>query len=123
MFLIPKIIRETCCGPEGANASGTQGQRSTETTLPATGRSPKAHQSAAEQEATLLIHTANLKLLTEERVKRRKLPNLEDVKAALKRTITETSDERRIDDAIEAAVELGYANGKRSAISDARDID
>ena len=120
---LEKIFYEAFGGPKRAGASEAQSHRSVEKTLPATGRSAKAVQSAAEQEATLLIHAANLGVLTPELVKSRKLPNGEDVKAALKRTFAEMADEKRIDNAIAAAWELGYASGKRFAISDAPDID
>ena len=81
-------------------------------------RPPNADHVEIEREAALMIHMANLSLLTPERAQNGKLPKLEEIKAAAKRTIMESSDEQRTADAIAAAVELGHASGARPAVPD-----
>ena len=113
-------IYEACFGTLGASASGAQGRRSSEITLSTAVLTPNPDWRAAEHEAALLIHTANLELLTPERVKNGKLPEREDVMAALKRMFAENAGEQRIIAAILATWELGYEKGKQSQ---PRDID
>ena len=114
----PKIVRDICAlervalaerrKPESASASSA--------TLPAAVHRPNVDRGAVRAKTELLIHAANLRLLTEERAERGELPNREEAKKALKRTIAEcaaSSDAQRINEAIDAAIELAYADGQR----------
>lgn len=113
---LEKIIIETCCGAESASTSDAQSHRPMEISLPAARHISNAERTALEQESESWIHVANLNLLDTERASSSKLPQRQEVIAALRQMIATTADEQRIDDAIKAVWELAYAAGRREDV-------